>query len=89
MPQLAPGSATGERLRELLDRALASPLGIKVMCSDADILRRRIYAFRKAEVRYRDLILRVSPHEKQELWILKGEESEAAKAKIEQESELI
>ena len=59
---------------DLLDRALESPLEIWVRTNDADLLRRRLYAARndKGKPEYKLLSLRVSPRERNTLWIMKG-----------------
>ena len=63
-------------LEALLEKALASPLGLRVKTADSDALRRRLYVtLRKAkergDLRFERFQLSPSPKYRQELYILK------------------
>lgn len=64
-------NASDEQLEELLKEALRQPYGVRVVASDADILRRKLYVLRRGVPQYEDLMLRISPEDHSELWIMR------------------
>jgi hypothetical protein len=72
--------ADQSELLHILERALASPLGLKIVTTEADALRRQFYALRAATKRedFSQLTFRISPHSGSELWIIKQGATNAA-----------
>ena len=66
--------ATDPDFISLLDEALSQPDGVKIGTNDADGLRRRLYILRKEHrPKYDGLMLRISPEDHNELWIMRKE----------------
>jgi hypothetical protein len=68
--------AEKSELLRILERALLSPLGVKIVTTEADALRRQFYALRATTNRedFNQLVFRISPHSGSELWIIKQQE---------------
>lgn len=66
--------ALDEAILKYLDQALDEPVGLKVQTTDGERFRRRAYASRRGIPKYQDLMLRISPHDPNEVWIIKKDD---------------
>ena len=60
------------QLKSLLQRAIDSEYGVKISCTDADILRRKFYTLRRESPLFKWLMFRISPDDSNELWVIKA-----------------
>lgn len=64
-------NASSRELERLLEEALAAKWGKRVKCNNGDALRRKLYVVRQTRTEFKDLMLRISPRDKNEVWIIK------------------